>query len=147
MSKINSEAVKDFFVNGGKTVLNLAEELYGRHIDETSGQAFTEAIEIGIENTIATLYESNVSDEDIISLLNKHWGIGRDEAVSRLLFEKNTAPVRELRIYLKLQGLSAEDIRRFMMSHKVSRKIKESIELRELRNNPAKLYKAVKEVE
>jgi len=147
MSKINSEVVKDFFANGGKALLNLAAERYGQHIDEITEQAFAEAIETGIENTVATLYEASVDDDDIISLLNKHWGIGRDEAISRLLFEKNKAPVRELRTYLELQGLSSEDIRRFMMSNKVSRKIKESAELRELRRNPAKLYKAVKEVE
>ena len=78
--------------------------------------------------------------------MNKYWGICRDEAIDRLFHEKNQAPLRELKLFLKMQGLSSKEIQHFMISNKVSMKLKKNPELRELRQKPDKLMKAVKEV-
>lgn len=73
---------------GGKIAGNLALKFYGDSINEAGNKAFGDTLEIGITNTIAALYEANVEDNDIVELLNKHWGISRNEA-DRLVFEKS----------------------------------------------------------
>lgn len=147
MLQIDSEVVKEHLAKGGKVALGLALELYGESINEEGDRAFAEAIEIGIENTIAALYEANVEDNDIINHMNKYWGICRDEAIDRLIYEKAQAPIRKLKLFLKMQGLSSKEIQHFMISNKVSIKLKKNPELRELRRKPDKLMKAVKEGE
>lgn len=145
MSLIDREVVKENFVKGGKVALDLAIDFYGESINEAEKIAFANAIDIGIKKTITVLYEANVQDNDIINLMNKHWGICRDEAIDRLMYEKNQAPLRELKLFLKMQGLSPKEIQNFMISNKVSMKLKKNPELRELRRKPDKLMKAVKE--
>lgn len=146
MSQSDREVVKEYLVKGGKVALRFVRDIYGESINEAGNRAFEEAIEIGIENTVSTLYELKVEDEEIYNLLNKYWGICRDEAIDRLLYEKNHAPLRELKLFLKMQGLSSKEIQHFMISNKVLMKLKKNPELRELRQKPDKLMKAVKEV-
>lgn len=146
MSQIDSEVLKEYISKGGKAILNIARDIYGVSINEEGNRAFAEAIEIGIENTVAALYESKVEDEEIYNRLNQYWGICRDEAIDRLIFEKIQAPIRELKSFLKVQGLSSKEIQHFMIVNEVSKKLKKNPELRELRHKPDKLMKAVKEV-
>lgn len=145
MLQIDSEVVKQHLAKGGKVVLGLAQELYGESINKIGDRAFAEAIEIGIENTVAALYEANVEDKDIINHMNKYWGICKEEAIDRLIYEKVQAPLRELKLLLKMQGLSPKEIQNFMISNKVSMKLKKNPDLRELRRKPDKLMKAIKE--
>lgn len=144
MAQINGEVVKEYLAKGGKVVLGLAQEFYGQSINEAGNRAFADAIEIGIMNTIASLYDADVDDNVIINILNKFWGIGRDDAVNRLLNEKHQATQRELESYLKLQGMSDEEIHSFMMENNVGIKIRHNPELRELRKKPVKLLAAIK---
>lgn len=143
MSKISSDDVKDYLETGGKIVAGLALKLYGESISQAGEAAFSDAIEIGITNTVAALYDSDVEDEEIIRVLNKYWGINRDEAEDRLIFEKSQAAIRELERYLKMQGFSSIDIKHFMKSNNVSVKIRHNNELWKLRHKPEKLMKEV----
>ena len=147
MSQINSEIIREYLVTGGKIVEGLALKIYGNSINEAGNRAFADALEIGITNTIAALYEANVEDNEIINLLNKHWGISRNEAIDRLVFEKKQAPLREVRQYLQMQGLSSQEIHHFMLSNRVSAKLMDNPELRELRRNPSELIKAINGLE
>lgn len=92
---------------------------------------------------MAALYDADVDDDEIIRVLNKYWGINRDEAENRLVYEKCQAAIRELERYLKMQGFSAIEINQFMKSNNASIKIRHSNELWKLRRKPEKLMKEV----
>jgi len=145
MSKIDSEKVKEFLSSGARTLAAYALDAYENRLDEEGSNAFADAIEIGIANTVAALYEANVEDNEIIRVLNLIWGINEDEATDRLVFEKTQALLRELKDYLRLQGMSSKDILNFMRSNKVSMKLRHNPDLRALRRKPEKLMKAVQE--
>lgn len=80
MVTINSDDVKGFFEKSGNVVASLALNIYGESLNQAGQKAFSEAIEIGIANTVAALFDTNVDDEEIIRALNEYWGINRDEA-------------------------------------------------------------------
>lgn len=136
---------KEYLETGGKIVAGLALKLYGESINQAGEAAFSDAIEIGITNTVAALYDTDVDDEEIIRVLNKYWGINRDEAEERLVFEKYQSAIRELKRYLKMQGFSAKEIHQFMLSNNASIKIKRNNELWKLRRKPEKLMKEVQD--
>lgn len=143
MSKISSDDVKEYLATGGKIVASLALKLYGDSINQAGETAFSDAIEIGIKNTMAALYDADVNDDEIIRVLNKYWGINRDEAENRLVYEKCQAAIRELERYLKMQGFSSIEINQFMKSNNASIKIRHNNELWRLRRKPEKLMKEV----
>ena len=145
MSKISGDDVKDYLATGGKIVTSLALKLYGDSINQAGEAAFSDAIEIGITNTMAALYDADVDDNEIIRVLNKYWGINRDEAEERLVFEKSQAAIRELKWFLKVQGFSVIEIDQFMRSNNASIKIRHNNELWKLRRKPEKLMKAVQD--
>ena len=145
MSKISSDEVKEYFAAGGKIVAGLVLKIYGESINQAGEEAFSNAIEIGITNTLAALYDADVDDDEIIRVLNKYWGINRDEAEKRLVFEKGQAAIRELERYLKMQGFSAIKINQFMKSNKAKIKIRHNNELWKLRRKPEKLMKEVQD--
>jgi hypothetical protein len=145
MSKISGDDVKEYLATGGKIVTGLALKLYGDSINQAGEAAFSDAIEIGITNTMAALYDADVDDNEIIRVLNKYWGINRDEAEERLVFEKSQAAIRELKWFLKVQGYSVIEIDQFMRSNNASIKIRHNNELWKLRRKPEKLMKAVQD--
>ncbi|HHX60616.1 MAG TPA: hypothetical protein GX707_07875 [Epulopiscium sp.] len=145
MSKISSDDVKEYVEAGGKIVAGLALKLYGDSINQAGGVAFSDAIEIGITNTMAALYDADVGKDEIIRVLNKYWGINKDEAEERIVYEKSQAAIRELERYLKMQGFTAIEINQFMKSNKASIKIRHNNELWKLRRTPEKLMKAVQD--
>ena len=66
MAKTLTKAdVVDFLKDGGKLLGNLALSFYGDTLNQTGEKAFSKAIEIGIENTVAALYEAKVDDKEI----------------------------------------------------------------------------------
>lgn len=115
-------------------------------MSEKEAHAYSEGIDIGIEKTISALYEANVDDDMIISLLNKHWGICWDEAERRLQCEKRNAPSRIIRQYLQREGLSDQEVQHFFDSNRILIKLRENPELRKLRNNPAALIDEIKKL-
>lgn len=145
MGQIGAEQVKKYLARGTKTTLGLAREILGDSINTIGDHIFAEGIEIGIMHTIAALYEANVSDNEICSLLNKYWGIGCEEATERLIWEKQIALCRELKQYLKMQGMTDLDIQNFIKENKVQQKLRHKPELWQLRYNPAKLLDVVAE--
>jgi len=145
MPKISVDDFKEYLETGGKIVAGLALKLYGESINQAGETAFSDAIEMGIINTVASLYDTDVDDEEIIRVLNKYWGIKREEAEERLLSEKYQPAIRELRRHLKMQGFSAKEIHQFMTSNNASIKIRRSNELWKLRRKPEKLMKEVQE--
>lgn len=144
MVTINSDDVKGFFEKSGNVVASLALNIYGESLNQAGQKAFSEAIEIGIANTVAALFDTNVDDEEIIRALNEYWGINRDEAEGRLVFEKHQATIRSLKRYLKLQGFSAKEVSDFMTSNNALMKIKHNKELWKLRRKPEKLMNEVR---
>ena len=143
--KITKEDVFNFLKESGKHIGNLALEIYGNSLNQEGERAFSDAIEIGIENTIASLYDANVQDEEITRVVCEHWGMQKAEAEERLLCEKSQAAIRSLRHYLKMQGFSKVEVQQFMFSNNAYIKIKCNKELWKLKNDPKKLMKSVVE--
>ncbi len=122
---------------------NLILTGFGESINRVREEAFYKAIEIGLENTFATLYDANVNDEEIINVVCKYWEISRQDAEDRLIDEKQQAVVRNLRQYMKRQNYSEHEIIEFFQVHKVLIKIRRNKELWKLKNNPDKLFKDI----
>ncbi len=139
MVNFKSEDINEYLIQ----VKNSIRKNYGEKMNEVAEEAFLQAIEIGIENTIASLYDTNVNDDEIISALNKFWGINKNEAESRIIYEKSKATIRELEYYLKMQGWDASKINQFMKSNMVRIKIRHNNELWKLRRKPEKLMQEV----
>jgi hypothetical protein len=129
--------------DSGKLLGALALRIYGDSLDQAGEQAFSEAIELGIENTVASLYDAKVSDKEIIRVVCEHWGISHQDAEDRLVWEKKQAAIRSLKQYLKLQGYSSLDIKEFMSETKVLVRIRHEKDLWKLKDAPEKLFKTL----
>lgn len=145
MVKLKSEDIKEYLKKGECIIKDLLINIYGECLNETGERAFSEAIEIGIQNTIASLYDANVNDDEIIRILNKIWGINKSEAEDLIVYEKIQATIRELEHYLKMKGWSYVKIEEFMKSNMVRIKVRHNNELWKLRYKPEKLMKEVQE--
>lgn len=142
-AKITKKDIINFLKEGGRFFGTLALDIYGDSLNKAGEQAFAEAIEIGIENTIASLYDTKVDDKEIIRVVSKHWGICDREVEDRLVWEKHQAAIRALRQYLKLQGYSKLDIDYFMRENMVSSRIRHEKDLWKLKDHPEKLFKEI----
>lgn len=141
--KINKNDIIETLKDGGKLLGALALRIYGDSLNQAGEQAFSEAIELGIENTVASLYGAKVSDKETIRVVCGHWGISYQEAEERLVGEKQQATIRSLRQYLKLQGYSSLDIKKYMTESKASMRIRHEKDLWNLKDAPEKLFKAL----
>lgn len=135
--------VVDFLKDGGRLLGNLALSFYGDTLNQAGEKAFSEAIEIGIENTVAALYEAKVDDKEILRIVSEHWGLAFEEAEDRLIWEKQQATIRSLQQYLRLQGYSAREINTFMRDNTATTQIRHNKDLWKLKNTPEKLIKAL----
>ena len=144
MFNITKEDIVKYVEAGCKFVGDTAIASIGASLDRVSEEAFAKAVEIGIRNTIAALYDANVDDEDILRVVYEHWGIGKDEAMDRLVFEKYQATMRSLRQYLKLQGFTEERIQSFFIESRAPSRIRHNSDLWKLRKHPQKLFEAVR---
>ena len=88
-TKITKTDVVNFIKEGSKSIGALALNVYGESLNQAGEQAFSEAIEFGIENTISALYDAKVNDKEICHVVSKHWGISYREAEA-ILFWKNS---------------------------------------------------------
>lgn len=140
-TKLTKADVVNYLEKGIKSVGAWALNIYGESLNQAGEQAFSEAIEFGIENTIAALYDAKVNDKEICRVVSEHWGISYQEAEDRLVWEKQQATIRALKQYLKLQGYSGIDIDSFMRKSNV--RIRHEKELWKLKDAPEKLFKAL----
>ena len=141
--RIKKADIIDAMKEGSKLIGVLALKVYGESLNQAGEQAFSEAIELGIENTIASLYDAKVSDKEIIRVVIEHWGISYRDAEDRLVWEKQQATIRSLRQHLKLQGYSSIDIEAFIRESKASMRIRHEKDLWKLKDVPEKLFKVL----
>ena len=139
MTKITRDIVVDYIKQGGNELLNMVRDAYANE----ANRAFYDAIEIGIENTVSVLYEANLTDDQIINLLVKHWGITMEDAENKLILEKSQSVIRNLKHFLKMQGYTEREIQDFMIRTAASCKIRHEKELWKMKNNPEELFKVV----
>lgn len=140
-TKLTKADVVNYLEKGIKSVGAWALNIYGESLNQAGEQAFSEAIEFGIENTISALYDAKVNDKEICRVVSEHWGISYQEAEDRLVWEKQQATIRALKQYLKLQCYSGIDIDSFMRKSNV--RIRHEKELWKLKDAPEKLFKAL----
>lgn len=143
--KIKKNDILEFLKVGGGFLGNLAFEIYGDSLNQVGEVAFSDAIEIGIENTIASLYEANVDDKEILRIVGEQWGIRIEDVEDRLVWEKSQSAIRSLKQYLKLQGFTKGEVDQFIKTNRAIFKIGHNKELWGLRRTPQKLMKAVQE--
>lgn len=147
MSNITVDDVKKYLKKGGKFIEEFVSDILGEGVNQVGAKAFSDAIEIGIKNTIMALLDTNVSDDEIIRVLNKYWGINQNEAENRIIYEKGCLTIDELKRYLKLQGYSDNEIHQFMFSIRASTKIRQNSNLWKLRHTPDRLIKEIQDLE
>lgn len=140
-TKLTKADVVNYLEKGIKSVGAWALNIYGESLNQAGDQAFSEAIEFGIENTVSALYDAKVNAKEICRVVSEHWGISYQEAEDRLVWEKQQATIRALKQYLKLQGYSGIDIDSFMRKSNV--RIRHEKELWKLKDAPEKLFKAL----
>lgn len=136
------EKIQELVIKGGKAIGDFAIDFYGEELNRAGDEAFNQAIEIGIENTISALYDAKVGDREIIRVVKEYWGIDTVEAENRLVWEKQQATIRSLLQYLKLEGYSKKYIETF--THSVKIYIHHEKDLWKLKDNPEKLYNILK---
>lgn len=142
-TKLTKTDVVNYLKKGIKSTGALALNIYGESLNHAGEQAFSEAIEFGIENTISALYDAKVNDKEICRVVSEHWGISYQEAEDRLVWEKQQAAIRSLKQYLKLQGYSTIDINNYIRNNNALIKIRHDKDLWKLKDNPEKLIKAI----
>ena len=147
MTNISRDEVKKTLKTGGKYILDSFLESCDNRIFEMREETFANAIEIGITNTILSLYNTGIKDDEIIRVLNKYWGIDRNEAILRLVFSKRVFLLDEIEEYFKLRGHSSQSINQFMRLNTPGIKIRNNPELLELRYNIPELIKRIENKE
>lgn len=143
MKKITQEDVRGFFKNGKRIICNTSLKIADIVLSEERTKGFSEGIEIGIKNTIDALYDTNISDTEIIQIVNKHWGIETIEIEERLVWEKSQLAINALKHYLRLNGYSSQRITEFMQKTKAGTIIRNNNELWKLKDKPEELYKRI----
>lgn len=128
-----------------ENIKTLTKNFLKEYVDEKSEVAFEKGMQIGIENTVAALYDANVSEAEIIRVMNVHWGVNRKGAIERILYEKTSATKRSLREYLKLNGYSQKEINDFWRKTRAVTRINHEKELWEYRRNPDKLFEILQQ--
>ena len=138
------DKIREFVIKGGKAIGDFAIDFYGEELNRAGDEAFNQAIEIGIENTISALYDAKVGDREIIRVVKEYWGVDTKEAEARLVWEKQEATIRSLLQYLKLEGYSKKYIETFMSKGGGYINIRHDKDLWHLKDNPEKLYNILK---
>ena len=64
-TKLTKADVVNYLEKGIKSVGAWALNIYGESLNQAGEQAFSEAIEFGIKNTISALYDAKVNDKEI----------------------------------------------------------------------------------
>ena len=120
----------------------LLEKSFENTINEAGQEAFTEAIEIGISNTIKAQIDSDVVDDKIIKTLEKYWGISHDEAIRRIVHCKKSLVMDAISEYYQLKGYSSDRARSIWISKAYGLILIEKPDLWPLWKNPDKLVAA-----
>jgi hypothetical protein len=139
MGQIAAYKTKEGLAEIGKRAIGFLHSAIRESVDRFGDDQYAQAIDVGIRNTVSALVEARVKDEMVIFLLNKYWGIVRDDATDMLADEKRDYPFRELYSYLKLQGWSRMDINDFMRDTKAELRLGHERELRELKPKELKM--------
>lgn len=143
--RITKDDVIGLLKEGGKLIGGVATKLYEESLVKADEQAWIEAVELGIEKTIAALYEAKVSDREIIRVTTEYWKLDTQDVEERLIEEKWRAVIRTIERHLRLQGYTEKEINEFMKENMVSTKIRHNKELWMFKDNPERVLKAVKD--
>ena len=142
MSTINDETVIEKSIRlGGFFAKDIARGVLDKRADE----AYNEAIEVGITNTVLALLDASVDENTIEMMLNKYWDISKTEADGRIDFGKAEILKQCIHDYLWRQGESEEQIRNIMKETKATIKIMHNLELYKYKDKPKKLFQIISE--
>ena len=111
-------------------------------IEREKEEAIFHAINSDIDKAIKTLYEAGVSDENIINLVHKYWGISREEILERYACAKKSVALKSLCEYLKSINYSDKKIDEFIRTNNIRQQLKDP-NFWPLWKKPEKLHKAL----
>lgn len=118
-------------------------EEYRNNLAPYDQRIFDEMYDSFIETTIQLLLEADISDNDIIIVIENHWNISINELTDILHNEKIKVAVNPLTRYMLQNGYLDFEIQEFMKKHMVKTKLRHEHDLPLKRKNPEKVYKAV----
>lgn len=144
--KITGEQIKNTIKNVGMIFVGTLASAYDNSINEAGQEAFENAIEIGISNTINAQIDSGVSDEKIQVSLEKFWGISREDAIQRIVICKKQLTMNVVKEYYRLKGYSDEQTRSIWIRNGYAIILKEHPELWPLWRNPEKLVAELEKI-
>ena len=121
-----------------KAVIDIGRDVIEREKEE----AISYTINSDIDKAIKTLYEAGVSDENIINLVHKYWGISREEILERYACAKKSVALKSLCEYLKSINYSDKKIDEFIRTNNIRQQLKDP-KFWPLWKKPEKLYKAL----
>ena len=102
MNKIINSSELSTLLRLGDDTLNYTLEKRYEYLNETGKKAFCDAVEIGIQNTIAALLAADVDDEIIICIIRDIWGISQSHTEEQIAFEKEHNTNMALKVKLDL---------------------------------------------
>lgn len=111
-------------------------------IEREKEEAILHIINSDIDKAIKALYEAGVSDENIINLVHKYWGISREEILERYAYAKKSVALQSFREYLTSIGYSDKKIDEFFRTNNIPLQLKDP-KFWPLWKNPEKLYKSL----
>jgi len=98
-TKLTTADISNYLKLGDSVIDILSKKKFDKEFNENEKKIFREVIEIGIQNTIATLCDAEVEEKNIICVVNEHWGIGFNDIKDRIAFyKKNHGTDKALKI-------------------------------------------------
>ena len=143
---ITKEKIVEGLKSGGTFLKDILVEAFGNAVTDATENAFEDAIEIGISNTIRSLYDANVEDKEIIRVVGEHWGLSRENIIGRLMLEKKNAAISSLEQYLRLDGNSKQGTYDLMRKYNAKTHIRNDNNLWKLKDNPKELWNNIKAI-
>lgn len=118
----------------GETVVKAIEEHYSVVVEN----AVDRERDFGIQKMVESLLDLKVEDEKIISSLGKYWEMNTQEAVEAVKIIKTIVhPKNKLKHYMKVEGYTDVEIRKFITMYYVGPELRNNHELWKL--SPAEL--------
>lgn len=97
-----------------EVVLSFLRDTIREYILQKEQQAYEQGMECGMKNTLAALYEAEVGDGQIISLMSKYWSIPPEDIAKYLYLQKRDSAHTAVKGYLNSQKKSPLEIQSFL---------------------------------
>lgn len=134
------DKVIELFDRGATAAAEMYNDVLNDVISDERFEAFNQGIEIGIENTIRALITASVREDKMIDVLQKTWGLSREDSSQRIGWVKRSIAIERLEEYLLCKGSSKNAVKKFRREYAVNIRLNHDDSLVDLWNKPEQLY-------